>query len=256
MIVSADNAEGYGIADGDRLQVGTGNRRLDLVAHVTDWYRSELVVAQSYLQRLDPDAAASMLWARFAPGVDAVETVGSIRDTLATTEAISYAGGVAERQSNSQILDSVLLVVTALLGVAVVIALVGVGNTLSLSVIERTRESAILRAIGLTRGQLRGMLAIEGVLIALVGAVIGIVPGTVYGMVGALTLPGNAWGVSFAIPTGRIVLIMVVAIVAGLLAAVVPARGAVRTSRSPPSRSRRQHCPNCLGGRPSRKRTG
>ena len=61
-------------------------------------------------------------------------------------------------------LDAVLGVVLGLLGVAVLIALVGVSNTLSLSVIERTRESALLRAMGLTRGQLRRALAVEGLL--------------------------------------------------------------------------------------------
>ncbi len=74
------------------------------------------------------------------------------------------------------------------------------------------------------------MLAIEGVLIALVGAAIGIILGTIYGMVGALTLLGNAWGVSFAVPPGRLALIVVIAILAGLLASVLPARSAVRTS--------------------------
>ena len=74
------------------------------------------------------------------------------------------------------------------------------------------------------------MLAIEGVLIALVGAAMGIVLGAIYGMVGALTLLGNAWGVSFDIPVGRMALIVAIAILAGLLASVLPARAATRTS--------------------------
>lgn len=230
VIVSSDNATIYGIEDGDRLQVGSDAGQLELIARITDWYRPELVVTDADLRTIDPDATASMLWARLAPGADAGETVGGIQDSLATTEGISYAGGAQERQSNAEILDSVLLIVTVLLGVAVVIALVGVGNTLSLSVIERTRESAILRAMGLTSRQLRRMLAIEGVLIALAGAALGIVLGTIYGLIGALALLGNAWGVAFAVPPGQLILIVAIAVLAGVLASVLPARAATRAS--------------------------
>ena len=72
--------------------------------------------------------------------------------------------------SYQKVIDTILAVIIGLLAVAVVIALIGVANTLSLSVIERRRESATLRAIGLSRSQLRWMLAIEGMLIAGVGA--------------------------------------------------------------------------------------
>lgn len=230
VLVPDNFARSYGVADGDRLRVGEGASQRELVARVADLPDDDLVVTDTDLLALDPAAPASRLWVRFADGANAGETVGDVQDALAGISGIVFQGGAEEKQSNDRILDSVLLVVTALLGVAVVIALVGVGNTLSLSVIERTRESAILRAIGLTRGQLRWMLAIEGVLIALVGAAIGIILGTVYGMIGALTLLGNAWGVSFAVPPGRLALIVVIAILAGLLASVLPARSAVRMS--------------------------
>jgi putative ABC transport system permease protein len=123
-----------------------------------------------------------------------------------------------------------LWIVTALLGVAIVISLVGVSNTLSLSVLERTRESAMLRAIGLTKRQLRLMLALEGMLLALVGAVIGIVLGIVYGFAGALALIGGTWDVSFSAPVGRIAVILLIAVAAGILASVLPARNALKTS--------------------------
>lgn len=229
-IVPTDYATTYGITDGERLTVGAGSSQREFVARVADLPDSDIVLTANDLRALAPDAPASRLWARLADGTDASETIGNIQDSLATVSGIAFSGGADEKENNDQILDSVLLVVTALLGVAVVIALVGVGNTLSLSVIERTRESAILRAIGLTRGQLRWMLAIEGVLIAVVGAAIGIVLGAIYGLVGAQTLLGGTWDVSFAIPIGRIVLIVAVAILAGLLASVLPARAAARVS--------------------------
>ena len=92
-----------------------------------------------------------------------------------------------ERASYQKVIDTILAVIIGLLAVAVVIALIGVANTLSLSVIERRRESATLRAIGLSRSQLRWMLAIEGMLIAGVGALLGVVLGVLYGWAGSST---------------------------------------------------------------------
>ena len=106
--------------------------------------------------------------------------------------------------------DTVLAFVTALLGLAVVIALVGVANTLSLSVVERTRENAVLRAVGLTRGGMRAVLAVEAVLIALVGTLLGIALGVgvsagamaVVARIGGDFHPGPAVGAARPDPRG------------------------------------------------------
>ncbi|WP_461165024.1 FtsX-like permease family protein [Arthrobacter sp. R4-81] len=96
----------------------------------------------------------------------------------------------------NEIMDALLLVVTGLLGVAVVIALMGVASTLSLSVLERIRENSLLPALGLTLGQLRGMLAIEAVLVAGVAAG-GTVLGIVYSWLGAKSALGSVADVSW-----------------------------------------------------------
>lgn len=139
-------------------------------------------------------------------------------------------GAAIERATFNQIIDVLLLVVTALLAVAVLIALIGVANTLSLSVLERTRESSLLRALGLTKGQLRGMLAIEAVLIAGVAALSGAVLGVFYGWAGAKSALGVMGTVAPAVPWLQLLAVLAVAIVAGLLASVLPARRAARLS--------------------------
>ena len=138
-------------------------------------------------------------------------------------------GAAAEREQYEQIIDTLLAIVVGLLGVAVVIALIGVANTLSLSVIERRREHALLRATGLTRGQLRGVLASEGLLIAGVGAVLGAVLGLVYGWAGTAVILGGTGDVVLAVPWLSLLGVGAVAALAGLLASVLPARSAVRT---------------------------
>ena len=140
------------------------------------------------------------------------------------------SGAAVERAAFNQVIDVLLLVVTGLLAVAVLIALVGVANTLSLSVLERTQESSLLRALGLTKSQLRGMLALEAVLIAGVAALIGAVLGAVYGWLGAQSALGAFATVVPDVPWLQLLAVLAVAVVAGLLASVMPARRAARLS--------------------------
>jgi len=118
-------------------------------------------------------------------------------------------------------------IVVALLGLAIIISLLGIANTLTLSVHERIRESAVLRALGLTGGQLRGMISIEALVLGLVGAIIGIALGTVYGWLAAASAFND---VSLQLPVGRILLFLALSGLAAVLAALLPARRAARVS--------------------------
>ncbi|PXA70734.1 ABC transporter permease [Cryobacterium arcticum] len=151
---------------------------------------------------------------------------------LSVSDAFTVGGGAPERTYYEQILDVMLLIVLALLTMAVVIACVGVANTMALSVFERRRESALLRALGLTRGQLRGMLGLEATLITLVAAACGIGLGVVYAWAGlsAVSLQAQKLALRVHLPWDQLALVVVAAIVAGLLATVVPASGAARRS--------------------------
>ena len=174
-------------------------------------------------------AQSPLLWARLTTTDNAPDVVPAIQDAL-TDRSVSVTGGAVERASFQRVIDMLLTVVVGLLGVAVVIALVGVATTLSLSVIERRRESATLRAIGLACGELRVMPAIEGMLIAGVGAVLGIGLGLVYGWAGAATMLGSIGPVQLAVPWRDLGLVLLVALVAGFVASVLPGRAAARTS--------------------------
>jgi putative ABC transport system permease protein len=201
--------------------------RLDAVA--TDLGGRDAIVTRATLQRLAPHAVPAILWVRLDDSADAAQVLQDVRDALPDS-GVNVVSAAAERQGYERIISSLLAVVVGLLGVAVVIALVGVANTLSLSVIERRRESATLRAIGLTRRQLRWMLAVEGMLIAVVGAVLGAALGLLYGWAGAATAFGQTSVLRLAVPWADLALVLVVALVAGLAASVLPARAAARTS--------------------------
>ncbi|MFK0038742.1 ABC transporter permease [Paenarthrobacter sp. NPDC090517] len=173
-----------------------------------------------------------MVWVKLDDSV-AADRVQAIQKEIAAELGVherTVSGAAIERVTFNSIIDVLLLVVTGLLGVAVVIALIGVANTLSLSVLERTRENSLLRALGLTRGQLRGMLAIEAVLVAGVAAIMGAGLGIVYGWLGAQASLGGVATVVPAVPWLQLAAVFGVAVVAGLLASVVPARRAARLS--------------------------
>ncbi|GIH90131.1 ABC transporter permease [Planobispora siamensis] len=124
-------------------------------------------------------------------------------------------------------LDMMLMIITGLLGLAILISLLGIANTLSLSVHERTRESALLRALGLTRPQLRRMLSVEALVLGIIGALVGVALGAVFGWAATTTM---TTGVVFQLPIPQILAFVALSGLAGVVAAVLPARRAARAS--------------------------
>jgi putative ABC transport system permease protein len=123
-------------------------------------------------------------------------------------------------------LDRILNILYALLGLSVVVSLLGVVNTLVLSVFERTREIGMLRAVGMTRRQVRQMVRHESIITALIAAALGIGVGIF--LAGLTTLALSDYGVVFALPYRSLAIFVIVAIAAGMLAAILPARRASR----------------------------
>ena len=122
--------------------------------------------------------------------------------------------------------DQVLAILYVLLALAVVCSMFGMVNTLVLSVFERTRELGLLRAVGMSRRQVRRMVRHESIITALIGASLGIIVGLFLAATVTAALAGE--GLVFSIPTGSIVAFVIVAIVAGSIAAILPARRAAR----------------------------
>jgi putative ABC transport system permease protein len=190
------------------------------------------LVSRATLQAMGASSdGTGAVWVRAVASADPAQVAGDVT-AIAKTADLEVSGGLTDRADILQTLDVVMAVTIGLLAIAVLIALVGVGNTLSLSVLERVRESSLLRALGLGRSGLRAMLAIEALLMAGVAAVLGVALGTAYAWFGVRTTSVGVFrsGPDLTMPWGQIGLILVVAALAGLAACVLPARRAARIS--------------------------
>ena len=155
------------------------------------------------------------------------------RSEIAIAETVAgFPGVIGEnraefREANEELVNSIFAVITVLLGLSFVIALVGITNTLALSVFERTREIGLLRAVGMTRRQLRRAVRWEAAIVATFGGLMGVVVGMILGVAGSLATP-DSFITTVDVPFGTLAIYVVAAALAGLLAAVLPARRAGR----------------------------
>jgi len=148
---------------------------------------------------------------------------GVVRD-FPTAQVMDRADLKAEQARQ---VDQLMGLMTALLLLAVIIGLVGIANTLSLSILERTRELGLLRAVGMTRRQARSMIRWEAAVIALIGAVLGVAIGLVFGWAVVTALQDSGITV-FAVPGVQLAVTVVIAGLAGVVAAMPPARRAAK----------------------------
>jgi putative ABC transport system permease protein len=174
-------------------------------------------VIDAYWIRLSEDNSDEQLLA-------ATDQVTELARELAPGSEVQ--GMIAMRGAIDSVLDTMLMVVAGLLSVAVLIALIGVGNTMALSVLERRRESGLLRALGLTRKGVRAMLIWEALLVAGVASGMGVVFGLVFGTAGTASVFGYDDVVLSGIPWVQLFAIVLIGGVCGVFAALLPARRA------------------------------
>jgi putative ABC transport system permease protein len=158
---------------------------------------------------------------------DAGDLLRKLERTVADLPVVTVQDEHQFAEQQRAPIDQLVLMVDALLGLALVIAVLGIVNTLALSIIERTREIGLLRAIGLGRGQLRLMVTLESIVMAVLGAVLGVVLGVCFGVAMMYAVKDQGLEV-IAVPWTQLVVFLGLAVVIGVLAAVLPARRAAR----------------------------
>ena len=169
----------------------------------------------------------SSLLIKLEPGAQATKVKARLEQATAKLPIITVKNQQEYAAEQREPIDRLITIIYALLGLALVIAVLGVVNTLGLSVIERTREIGLLRAIGVDRRQIRRMVSLESVAIAVLGALMGVGMGLVFGIALMASLRDEGLEVT-EIPWGSLGLYLLASVGIGLLAALLPARRAAR----------------------------
>ncbi|RFT31809.1 multidrug DMT transporter permease, partial [Gardnerella vaginalis] len=198
--------------------------------NVNIYSRNTAFVSKSYFNNYLKPTTHILLISVDSSKANLVDIVKNIRNITSSYAEVMAAGSVFERAQWESAIDVMMMLLVGLIAVAVVIALIGVANTLSLSVIERTKESATLRAIGMTRGQVRRSLALEATLISLTSTVSGLIVGTVFGWIGSYMVFSVIGKVPFVVDWAIYAVLALIALLAALLSSVLPARRAVKSS--------------------------
>lgn len=221
--------EGVGVGGTVRVRTSTGDTAAYRVAGVFRdriLFEGGAIVSQAGFARVFTARDPIFVLATVQPGEDPVAVKDAVATALTPFPVAEVRTNAEYRDEISSRVDSILYLLYVLLAMSVVISLFGIVNTLVLSITERTREIGMLRAIGLTRSQLRRMVRYESVITSGIGGVIGVILGVVLAWVFSLGLRDE--GILFRIPWTQLVIFVVVAVLAGVLAAVLPARRAAK----------------------------
>ncbi len=229
-------AADHGVKLGDKLPVEfPGQKKATLtVGALTDVPGSGtfgpqggIFLAYATADKYVPDGQDSAVYINAGSGVDTDDLRKDLEQALDPYPQVQVRDQADYKELIRSQIAVMLYLVYALLGLAIIIAVLGVVNTLALSVVERTREIGLLRAIGLARRQLSWMIRLESVVICVFGALLGIALGLVWGVAiqQVLALEGMT---AFAIPWGTMVAVVLGSIVVGLAAALLPALRAAR----------------------------
>ncbi|MEZ0066300.1 putative ABC transport system permease protein [Streptacidiphilus sp. MAP12-20] len=187
----------------------------------------EPVLGSATLRSFLPGALDDVVFVNVAQGADKAQVKSALTTALAKDPQVQVRDQSDYKKLIRGQIDFLLQLVYGLLALAIIIAVLGVVNTLALSVIERTREIGLLRAIGLGRQQLRRMVRLEAVVIALFGAVLGLGLGLVWGLTAQRLLAAKGLQ-ALSVPWSTVIAVVIGAAVVGLLAALGPALRASR----------------------------
>ena len=171
--------------------------------------------------------AIQQTWVRLADDAS-ITQIDAIDSQLAAQGIVTDADPALLRAQYADVFQVALTVVLGLLAAAVVIAVIGVSNTLTLSVIDRRREGALLRALGFTRGALGRMITTESLLMTVIALIVGMGLGTFFGWVGTASLITETATPMLSVPPVPLALVAVAAVVAAVLASALPARSMSR----------------------------
>ncbi|WP_300768147.1 FtsX-like permease family protein [uncultured Bifidobacterium sp.] len=238
LVVGSTIADDNNWSVGDTITVGTGTASGDLHANLrlrvgaiveNSVYRSSIIITDDVAGSLVPKTAMPIgeVFVSAASGTSTTTLGKALRKAVKPYYVITVMTRDQYKSTISDTIDSMIMILYALLALSIIIAIVSIVNTLALNVSERTREIGLLRAIGTSRAQIRGMLGIEAAIISVFGTIAGVIVGTVAGAMIRAVYEQDGME-TLAIPWSQLAAFVAASIVVGLLASVSPASHALR----------------------------
>jgi putative ABC transport system permease protein len=211
-----------------QLQSGSSTtERVDAIYPHGDLALSGYLFSSAAAMKIDPSLALSAVLVKPAAGVSQSQAARIVSRAVSGFSDVSVQDVAQVLASEDQSIASQINLISVLLVLAIAVALLGIVNTLALSVVERTPELAMLRAVGMTRAQMRAMIRSEAALIGMVGALLGVILGLFLGWVFQRAL--SSQGITdLVVPWARLVAYVVAGAATGLIAGTIPARRAAR----------------------------
>ena len=230
IVTDTETAAAAGLAVGETVEVNWGSAKQTLRVDGTYEPKSTFsgyVVALDTLREAGLPEADTAVYVILDQGANHANVMAGLDEVSTQFPTITIQDQTELKESISSQISQVLNLIYALLALSVFIAIIGVINTLALSVIERTREIGMLRAVGTTRKQVRAMIRWESMVICVFGAVTGVLLGLGLG-IAAQRLFAEDGITRLGVPAGVIVTVLVGTAIVGVLAALWPARRAAR----------------------------
>jgi len=231
-ILSDSFASEHDLEVGDRFRLLSQTRRRPSFEVVGEFDSKlgvfgSVLITQAAMAREFGQTQDTIDFVETAPGADAARTQALLTGLVESAFPVAEVLNQQElKESREEQVDNLVNLVYALLLLAIVISIFGIANTLALSIHERRRELGMLRAIGMSRRQVRTMIRYEAVITALIGAILGMVLGIVFAALIAQPLKDEGFTLSY--PIGSLIALLIFAAVIGVLAAILPARRASR----------------------------
>jgi len=234
VFISSVLSEKYDLTVGDSISLRTrsGYKDFQVVGIVVDFYNQGLVVQGGWetMQRYFHIKDASTLLVKVDAGQSVEEIQSRIDDLYGKRYHLNLISNESIRESVITLMDQAFSMFDVIALISIVVGSLGIINTLTMSVIERTREIGMLRAIGTTRGQITKMVLAEAGLMGVIGGILGLGTGVILArilFIGMTTMSG--YQLTFILPQEGITISLIMAIVVSQLAAIPPAIRAART---------------------------
>ncbi len=224
-------ADELGVSLGDTIEIGTDNDEMatvEIVAVFEDGsIFSGIIVNDAVYEAISDQVNPDWIAANVAEGFTTEQADAVIDQIEVDFPQVIMQSAADYREEISGQVDFLLQLLSGFLGLAILIAFIGIVNTMALSIFERTRELGLLRAVGMTRSQMQRMVRWEAAIVSMVGALLGAVVGVIFGVLVVVATPAEILD-NLTVPWLSLAVLVGVAAIAGLIAGFLPARRAGR----------------------------